>query len=227
MVNVTWHYITVMDNAKSEETRKKLLIEHDNLARAENIPLMEKILPLRDDIARKLGYKSWADYRTEVKMVKNAATAIDFLEKLKTGLQTKFDAELNDFRKLKVKETGDANAKINIWDWRYFSNQLKKEKYTVDAEQLRVFFPYQRVLDGMFSIYQKIFGLKFESIDAPYNGLATSNCMPFPIPKPANRSASSTSTCSPAKANTTTLLNSASSKASCSPMVNINAPPSL
>ena len=47
-----------MDNAKREETRKRLLIEHDNLARAENIPLLEKILPLRDDIARKLGYKT-------------------------------------------------------------------------------------------------------------------------------------------------------------------------
>jgi thimet oligopeptidase len=168
MANITWHYLAVMENAKREETRKKLLIEHDNLARAENIPLMEKILPLRDDVAKKLGYKSWADYQTEVKMVKNAATAIDFLEKLKTGLQPKFDAELNEFQKIKVRETGDQNAKINIWDWRYYSNQLKKEKYTVDAEQLRVFFPYQRVLDGMFTIYQNIFGLKFESIDAPY-----------------------------------------------------------
>jgi thimet oligopeptidase len=168
MANVTWHYITVMDNAKREETRKKLLVEHDNLARTENIPLMEKILPLRDDVAKKLGYKSWADYQTEVKMVKNAATAIDFLQKLKTGLQPKFDAELNEFRKIKVKETGDGKAQINIWDWRYFSNQLKKEKYTVDAEQLRVYFPYQRVLDGMFSIYQNIFGLKFERVEAPY-----------------------------------------------------------
>ena len=154
MANITWHYLSVMDNAKREETRKKLLIEHDNLARAENIPLLEKILPLRDDIARKLGYKTWADYQIEVKMAKNAATAIDFLEKLKTGLQPKFDAELAEFRQLKVKETGDTNAQIRIWDWRYFSNQLKKEKYNVDAEQLRVYFPYQRVLDGMFSIYQ-------------------------------------------------------------------------
>ena len=86
MANITWHYISVMDNAKREETRKRLLVEHDNLARTENIPLLEKILPLRDDIAQKLGYKTWADYQTEVKMVKNAATAIDFLEKLKTGL---------------------------------------------------------------------------------------------------------------------------------------------
>jgi thimet oligopeptidase len=168
MANITVQYVNVMENAKREETRKRLLIEHDNLARQENIPLLEKILPLRDDIAKKLGYKNWADYQTEVKMVKNAATAIDFLEKLKTGLQPKFDAELAAYREIKVRETGDPNAQIYIWDWRYFSNQLKKEKYTVDAEQLRVYFPYQRVLEGMFNIYQTIFGLKFQRVDPPY-----------------------------------------------------------
>jgi thimet oligopeptidase len=168
MANITWHYITLMDNAKLEETRRRFLIEHDNLARAENIPLLEKILPLRDEIATQLGYKTWADYQTEVKMVKNAATAIDFLERLETGLQPKFDAELEAFRQLKIKETGDPRARINIWDWRYYSNQLKKEKYTVDTEQLRVFFPYQRVLEGMFAIFQRIFALKFEPVEPPY-----------------------------------------------------------
>jgi thimet oligopeptidase len=172
MANITWQYLSVMDNAKREETRKRLLIEHDNLARAENLPLLEKILVLRDDIAHKLGYATWADYQTEVKMVKNAAAALDFLAKLKTGLQPKFDAELAEFRKIKVKETGDPNAQINLWDWRYFSNQLKKEKYTVDAEQLRVFFPYQRALEGMFDIYQRIFGLKFERVEPPYKWIA-------------------------------------------------------
>ena len=168
MANVTWQFLTVEENAKSEDIRKRLEVEHDNLARAENIPLLEKILPLRDDIAKKLGYKTWADYQTEVKMVKNGAPALDFLEKLKTGLQPKFDAELAEFRKIKARETGDPGAQINLWDWRYFSNQLKKEKYTVNAEELRVYFPYQRVLEGMFKIYQSIFGLKFEPVDAPY-----------------------------------------------------------
>lgn len=168
MANITWHYLTIQDNAKLEETRKKVLIAQSNLAREQNIPLLQKILVLRDNIARKLGYKTYADYDTETKMVKNAATAISFEEKLKTGLQPKFDAELEEFRQLKVKETGDANAKINVWDWRYYANQLKKQKYNVDAEELRVYFPYQRVLDGMFSIYQHIFGLKFEKVEPPY-----------------------------------------------------------
>ena len=168
MANITVQYVNVMENAKREETRKRLLVEHDNLAREQNISLLEKVLPLRDDIARKLGYKNWADYKTEVKMVKNANTAIDFLDRLEKGLQPKFDAELAAYRQIKIRETGDANAQIYIWDWRYFSNQLKKEKYTVDAEQLRVYFPYQRVLEGMFRIYQSIFGLKFERVEPPY-----------------------------------------------------------
>lgn len=166
--NITWHFLTVSENAKSEATRKRLEIARNNLAREDNVPLLEKILPLRDDIAHKLGYANWADYATEVRMAKDAKTAIDFMEKLKTGLQPKFDAELEQFRQLKIKDTGDANAKINIWDWRYFANELKKQKYDVDAEQLRVYFPYQQVLDGMFAIYQRIFGLKFHRVAPPY-----------------------------------------------------------
>ncbi len=168
MANITWHYLTVMDNAKHEAVRQQLYIAQNNLARDENIPLLEKILPLRDDIAHKLGYKSWADYQTEIRMAKNAATAIKFLEDLKVGLQPKFDAELREFQQLKAEQTGDANAKINVWDWRYYNNQLKKQKYDIDAEQLRVYFPYQRVLDGMFAIYQRISGLKFERVEPPY-----------------------------------------------------------
>ncbi|TAK94688.1 MAG: hypothetical protein EPO07_16345, partial [Verrucomicrobia bacterium] len=168
MVNVTWQYLAVAEYAKSEAVRKKIVTEQHSLAMAENDSLIEKILTLRHQIATKLGYKNWADYQIEVKMAKDGATALAFEQKLNKGLQPKFDKELEEFRQLKVKETGDANAKINIWDWRYYAEQLKKEKYTVDAEALRDYFPMKSVLDGMFTIYQRIFGLKFERVEAPY-----------------------------------------------------------
>ena len=166
--NITFHYIMVEDNAKLEATRQRMITAQCNLARAENIPLLQKILVLRDDIAHRLGYANFADYATETRMVKNGTAAIEFLQSLKTGLQPKFDAELEEFRQLKSKETGDANAKIYVWDWRYFANELKKTKYNVDAEQLRVYFPMDRVLEGLFAIYQHIFGLKFARVAAPY-----------------------------------------------------------
>jgi len=166
--NITWHYLTVIDNASREATRQKIMLAECNLAREANMPLIEKILASRATLAKKLGYNNYADYQIEPKMAKNAATAIKFLEDLKTGLQPKFAAELEQFRQLKIKQTGDTNAQISIWDWRYFSNELKKQKYNVDAEQLRVYFPMDRVLDGLFSIYQHIFGLKFEKMEPPY-----------------------------------------------------------
>ncbi|HEY4415976.1 MAG TPA: M3 family metallopeptidase [Verrucomicrobiae bacterium] len=168
MANITFHYLMIEDNASVEATRKRMMAAQCNLAREDNIPLLKKILVLRDDIAHRLGYASFADYATETRMVKNATTAIEFLESLKKGLQPKYDAELEEFRQLKIKETGDANASVNSWDWRYFANELKKTKYNVDEEQLRVYFPYERVLEGMFAIYQHIFDLKFERVDAPY-----------------------------------------------------------
>jgi thimet oligopeptidase len=168
MANITWHYLTVTENARSEQTRMKMETARDSLAREENIPLLQEILVTRDAIAKKLGYKTWADYAIEIKMAKTPQRAEDFLEKLKVGLQPKFDAEVAEFRALKVKETGDPNAQIHLWDWRYYANELKKQKYTVDEDALKVYFPYQQCLDGMFAIYQKIFGLHFQRVAPPY-----------------------------------------------------------
>jgi len=167
MANITFHYTTVMEQARREATRRKLLLVRDNLARAGNAPLLQKIVELRDRIAHKLGYASWADYQIEPKMAKTAAAARDFCEKLKAGLQLKFDAEIEEFRKLKVRDTGDRAAKIQLWDWRYYQGLLKKEKYAVDTEALRVYFPYERCLLGMFNVYQTIFGLRFERVEPP------------------------------------------------------------
>lgn len=167
-VNVTWQMLMIMDNARNEDVRRQVLMAQQTLAREQNIPLLEKILTLRSIIAKKLGYKTWADFKLETKMAKTAATAIDFEERLKTGLQPRFDAEKLEFQKIKAETTGNPNATMEVWDWRFCANEYKKRKYNVDAEQLRVYFPYQRVLDGMFAIYQKIFGLKFEPVEAPW-----------------------------------------------------------
>jgi thimet oligopeptidase len=168
MANITTHYITVMENAKNEQTRLKTETARDSLAKESNIPLLQQILVVRDNIAHKLGYQSWADYVIEIKMAKTSARATDFLDRLKVGLQPKFDAEIKEFRSLKARDTGDPNTPFHLWDWRYYANQLKKEKYTVNEDALKVYFPYQRCLDGMFAIYQRIFGLKFERIPPPY-----------------------------------------------------------
>jgi thimet oligopeptidase len=167
-INVTWQYLAVLEHVKSEAVRQRVLTEQHSLAKVENAPLVAKLLALRYQIATKLGYKNWADFQLEVKMAKTGRNAIEFEEKLRDGLQTKMEAELAEFRKLKAAETGVADAQIHLWDWRYYAEQLKKTKYNVDSEQLRNFFPLQQSLDGMFAIYQRIFGLKFERVEPPF-----------------------------------------------------------
>src|SRR5436305_6661910 len=168
LANVTWHYNTVEDTAKNEAIRKKLYIARDSLAKDTNRTVLNQMIELRNKIALRLGYKSWDDFQTEVKMAKTGAGAKKYIDDLISGIQPKFAAEVAELQKMKAADTKDPNAKIAVWDWRYYDNQLVKQKYTVDKEALRDFFPFQKVLEGMFNIYQSIFGLKFEKIAAPY-----------------------------------------------------------
>src|SRR6266545_375759 len=168
MANVTWQFNTVEENAKSEATRKKLYVIRETLAKDTNVPVLNQMLALRNKIALRLGYKSWDDFQTEVKMARTGANAKKYISDLVIGIQPKFDSEVAELQKLKAADTNDPNAKIDVWDWRYYSNQRNKKKYDVDKEALRAYFPFQKVLDGMFKIYQCIFGLKFEKIAVPY-----------------------------------------------------------
>lgn len=172
MANVTFQYVTVMNNARLEATRKRLCEARYSLAEEENVPLLQQILELRHRIAQELGYATWADYQIEPKMAKDAATARRFCEDLRARLQPKFEAEIKAFAALKARETGNPDARIALWDTAYYGNQLQKEQYNVDAEQLRVYFSYQTVLQGMFEIYQRIFGLTFERVTPPYRWVA-------------------------------------------------------
>jgi thimet oligopeptidase len=165
--DVMWQYNTVEDNARNEAARKKLYAAHDSLAQEQNAPLINRLLALRNRIALKLGYQSWADYQAEVRMAKSAANAQTFIDNLVTGIQSKFDAELHELQQMKAADTGDRNAKIDIWDWRYYTNQLNKQKFAVDEDSLRTFFPLQQTVDEMFSIFGRVFGLRFEEIEPP------------------------------------------------------------
>jgi Zn-dependent oligopeptidase len=167
MLNITWHAQAIAENAKNADVRRRAYMVRLNLAREPNVPLMTKIVSLRTDIARRLGYANWADYQTEPRMAKTGATARDFEERLVVGLENKFQQELEVLRQLKAKDTGLADAKLDPWDISYYQDMLKKQRYSVDSEQLRVYFPYQQTLEGMFRIYEKIFGLKFTEVQPP------------------------------------------------------------
>ena len=168
MANITWHAQAVSENAINPTTRQRLAFARNNLARDKNIPVLTKLVVLRAAIAQRLGYASWADYQIETRMAKNAATAIKFEEELLAGLDAKFAAELETLRLLKAVDLKQSDAQLESWDIGYYTNKLLKDRFAVDTEALRVYFPYQATLEGMFAIYQKIFGLKFTAVEPPY-----------------------------------------------------------
>jgi len=151
LVSVTPQRMMVEQNCSVAETRRKVSVAELHLAEDVNVPLLNRIVALRAQIATKDG-----------------GTATRFVEDLIHGTKPKFDSEIAEMRALKVAETHDPAAQIDFTDWRYYQNQLVKQKYTIDAEALRVYFPFEHVLRGMFAIYQSIFGLKFEQLQAPY-----------------------------------------------------------
>src|SRR5256714_7374862 len=107
LANVTWHYNTVEENAKSEATRKKLYVTRDSLAKDTNRTVLNQMIDLRNKIALRLGYKSWDDYQTEIKMAKTGAGAKKYIDDLTKGIQPKFAAEVAEMQKMKAEATHD------------------------------------------------------------------------------------------------------------------------
>jgi thimet oligopeptidase len=166
--NVTWQRNTILENVADAGVRKQVAAARFQRAVDSNMPLLGKMLAHRARIAKILGYDTWADYRTETRMAKDAATAIRFQDQLKEGLDSKFSEELDVLRDLKRTQTGEAKAQLDYWDVQYYENQLKKSRYNIDTEQLKVYFEMNRTLDGMFRIFEQLFDIRITRVDPPF-----------------------------------------------------------
>ncbi|MDG2124501.1 MAG: Zn-dependent oligopeptidase [Verrucomicrobiales bacterium] len=165
--NIAHYYINVLDYAKNADTRRRMMLARSKHANTENLPILKDVLSTRIRVANLLGYATWADYKTETRMSGSQQNVRDFLYNLHERLAPKAEAEIAVLQKLKARETGDPAAVIESWDVRYYQNILMKESYNIDTEALRVFFPYEETLAGMFKVYSLIFGITIEQIENP------------------------------------------------------------
>jgi thimet oligopeptidase len=158
-------YFPFMENARDPEARRRLEALFDDRAAKPNLPLLKEILQLRTEAAKLLGYKTHADYNLEPRMAKNAATVDAFIDKLVGRVKPLAKKELAEMIKLKDAELGaKSDHKIAIWDWRYYDNQLRKQKYSIDKEAIKVYFPLEKVTNGMLDVYQTLLGVKFKRV---------------------------------------------------------------
>ena len=168
LANVTFHYNTVEESAKSEKTRKHLDQVRSDLAREKNVPVLNDILAHRNKIALQARLQIVGRFPDgnqageERRRAPKPSSMISSLAFSRSSTPRSRSCASSRSRKRKTRTRRSTSGTGAT-----YQNQLKKEKYTVDTEALRVYFPFQRTLEGMFDIYQSIFGLKFEQDHRP------------------------------------------------------------
>lgn len=160
-------YIPFMTYAKNRALRKQLAIafgkkgfQNDSL---DNQDIVLKITQLRYQRAQLLGYETHAHFVLEERMAKTPETVRNFLEDLLEKAQPaakKEFKELEDFAK-----NLDNINRLEKWDSAYYSEKLKQERFNFDDEQLKPYFKLENVIEGAFTVAQKLFGLQFIQTD--------------------------------------------------------------
>ncbi len=151
-------FMQYSDRADLREQLYKMQATCNTSGEYNNLDIIKRIASLRRQIANLLGFETYADQKLQNTMAQTPAAVYDLLNKLRDAYaptQKKDMEELEAF----------AGQKINPWDYSYYSNKLKQERYSFDQEALRPYFPLNQVIDGVFGLATKLYGVKFTEID--------------------------------------------------------------
>ena len=152
-------FFPFMAEANNQQKRRELALKNLKRGGINNLKILEKLVSLRKKISDTLGYKDFVDYKTETRMAKNRDTAEKFQDNLlkKLLIPTKKDLkQLSDYSKnIGIK-------KMEHYDIPFVMTSLKKEKYEISPEAIRQYFPLSFVINQMFSVFGKLFGIKFK-----------------------------------------------------------------
>ncbi len=157
----------VMNNCSVEQTRKDFSRAFGNRAYPENEKILQKLIAKRDELAKLLGYKSFAHLNIDSEMAETPERAKAFLENVFKKAQVKEAKEmellLNNLPK-GVELT--KNGKFKSWDFSYVKNQYKKKHLALDEEKIAEYFPMASTIDELLDIYEQFMGLTFKKVDA-------------------------------------------------------------
>lgn len=160
-------YNPFMANAKNEAARKALQTKFARRGGKENVKLLEDVLKLRSKQARLLEYAKYPDYVLPARMAGNYETLEAFLKDLEKQIRPLAAAETAQYLALKKEMTGVESPELTAWELPYWANQYKKQKYAVDGEKIKEYFPAEKVINGMFETFGDLFGLRFERASLP------------------------------------------------------------
>lgn len=153
-------YMTIMTSAENAELRHDIYEAWVTRAselgpsagQFDNNPLIAEIVPLRHELALLLGFKSFADYALATRMAKNSRQVLGFLDDLARRCLPAGRREFSDLEEF-------AGRKLEAWDLAYFGERLQESRFKVSQEALRPYFPLPKVLSGLFTLTQRLYGI--------------------------------------------------------------------
>jgi len=160
-------YVPFMKYCENRELRKELALafgkrgfqDNDN----NNEELIKAIINLRDERAKLLGYDSHAKYVLEERMAKSPTKVNGFLDDLLAKAKPAAKQEFKEL--LNFAKERDGLQKLEKWDLAFYSEKLKQQKFDLDDNLLKPYFPLQQVIDGVFLVANKLYDLKFEEVE--------------------------------------------------------------
>ena len=164
-VTVTSEYpdvVPMLTFATDPSARRAVARTFFNLAWPANDPVLADLLRLRHELATLLGYADWADFDAEVKMIGTGAAIADFIDEVAAAAQASAQREIEVLR-ARAQEAGE--SAIDVSNWRYYHELIKREQYGVNAAEVRRYLDFSKVRDGLLDITGRLFGLRFTPVD--------------------------------------------------------------
>jgi peptidyl-dipeptidase Dcp len=158
-------YSPFMQYAENRELRKMLFMAYQkrgyNNNANDNSAIIQKLVELRHEKARILGYETWADYILEERMANDKNKVTAFLEELRSYAEPKAMAEMEELTAY-AKKCGFSEDSLQRWDYAYYMEKLKKEKFDINDEILKPYFKLDYVIEGLFGLCNDLFGITFK-----------------------------------------------------------------
>ena len=158
-------YIPAMTYADNRNLRQELALANGKKAfdggEFDNQNLIKEIINLRQQKAELLGYKNFAEYVLEERMAESPKKVFDFLNQLLTAATPYAEKEIAQLKEL---AKADGIDKMEAYDHAYYAEKLRKQKFDLNDEELKPFFPLEKVQDAVFDLAGKLFNLDFKEV---------------------------------------------------------------
>jgi thimet oligopeptidase len=162
-------YYPFLTNAKSGEARERYWRAKLNEGGAQNLAILEQIFALRKELAGLYGLPSFADYSLRRKMVGNPQTVDKFLAEVHDAVEPVEKREIAELTAAKARELGTTPeaTRLQRWDLNYYQELVRRERYAVDQEKLRKYFPTDKSIQYTMLVAQTLYGLRFREAKVP------------------------------------------------------------